>query len=664
MKPSKDLQEIYPGNSSLWKAITASVLAVTTLVLSPLIVCSLVIFVPYNKIKKWLDARQPSDRFAAHETKSSDATEFTMTSQYVTMRDGTRIAIDLYLPTQGSTFSCVLNQSRYHRSMSLRWPWRLLANDGRPFNFINSRYFKRMVQEGFAVVVMDVRGAGASFGKLEHPWSLTERQDSADILDWITKQSWSNGRVGLWGISYEAVAAYKTASLNHPAVKACVPMFIFYDMYNDIAAPGGVPQHFFTNKWLELTRFLDDNAFSSLPSMKAFGWLFFQGVTPASGNYHDLQEAIASQKDNWETPVNPKLNRDTPAGGNVTPSDLSLVNVLNDIQTAEVSMLFYTGWYDQTVRSSFQGFTAMPSHSKVVVGPWNHGGVLFYNPDTQFSKPTDCDHVEPILEFFHRHLDVSPTGTTAVAPEKGGVDYFMLGENRWHSSQAWPPTNVVRNVFYLSMEDRKLVTNSSNVQGGHHTWQSSSQQALGGVSRWQSTIEVFNPIKYTRWNKANHIIFATEPLDTPLKMVGTPVVTLWLTSTEPIAADIFIYLTVLTPSTGHVAYVTEGHFRASHAHEVDDSSDKLLPHVADPSVPRHSFLTADQRPVSANDPTRVRFGVLPIAYRVPPGSVLELRVVGHDSAHFVDVVPTRSMTLAATALHASSLSLPVVVDIA
>ncbi|RHZ38544.1 hypothetical protein DYB31_009835, partial [Aphanomyces astaci] len=66
---------------------------------------------------------------------------------------------------------------------------------------------------------------------------VLERQDSVDVVDWITRQPWSNGRVGLWGMSYEATAAYLTVSTHHPAIKACVPMYMFYDMYNDIASP-------------------------------------------------------------------------------------------------------------------------------------------------------------------------------------------------------------------------------------------------------------------------------------------------------------------------------------------------------------------------------------------------------------------------------------------
>ncbi|KAF0686705.1 Aste57867_21547 [Aphanomyces stellatus] len=666
MPPSKELQDIYPKNSFLWKALAASGLVSLTLVSAPVLVCFLVVYVPFNAIRTWCARPHPSDRFnAASSTRTkTPPPAFTMTSQYVTMRDGTRIAIDLYLPEKKDTVTslpCILHQSRYFRSIALRWPWRLFVNQGRPFNFINAGYFKRMLADGYAIVSMDVRGTGASFGSLAHPWSMDERLDSVDMLDWITRQPWSNGSVGLWGISYEGTAAYLTASMNHPAVRACVPMYMFYDMYNDIVAPGGIAQQFFTLKWQELTQHFDRNAFGDMPSMFGLGRLFFQGVAPASRDFQELEEAIAGHRANWNPSINPLLNRDTPTDGGITPGDLSLLHVVDAIQKAQVPMLFYSGWYDQTVRSALQGFATQPSHSKVIIGPWNHAGVRFWNPDTQHSQNSDCDHLMPVLAFLEAHLS-RPTHIAPPPPAlHAGIEYFSLGANRWHFSSQWPPLEVSRTTYYLSLQDRALVTDVSYVRGGSHSWDVSTQHALTGISRWQATIEVFKPMKYTGWHDANHVVFTSAPLETPLQMVGTATVTLWLSSSAPDSCDIFVYVTAIPPlssSRHHVSYVTEGHFRAIHAQEVaSDDASGVIPHNPDPAVPRHSYLTANVRPVVES--TQVRFGLLPIAYRFEAGWSVQVRLVGHDNAHFVDVAPARTTTLTATALQLASLSLPI-----
>lgn len=76
------------------------------------------------------------------------------------------------------------------------------------------------MRAGFAVVVVDVRGTGASDEVWSGPWSADEVQDMRAILDWIVAQPWSNGAVGATGVSYEGTTAQLTAGLGHPALKA------------------------------------------------------------------------------------------------------------------------------------------------------------------------------------------------------------------------------------------------------------------------------------------------------------------------------------------------------------------------------------------------------------------------------------------------------------
>ncbi|RHY46943.1 hypothetical protein DYB30_010541 [Aphanomyces astaci] len=416
-----------------------------------------------------------------------------MTSQYITTTDGTRIAIDLYLPTDSTCASpraCILTQTRYFRSISLRWPWRLLANQGRPFSFLHTRYYEGMLGAGYAVVAMDIRGTGASFGTVLHPHVL-ERQDSVDVVDWITRQPWSNGRVGLWGMSYEATAAYLTVSTHHPAIKACVPMYMFYDMYNDIASP---------------------------------------------------------------------------------------------------------------------------------------------------------------------------------ATFTGAIEYFTLGDNTWRVATSWPPPHTTRRDFFLSMNDRALVTDVRAIQPGSCTWNVECQRNLGGVSRWQATIDVYEPMQYHGWHAANHVVFTSLPFDHSVTIVGTPILTLWLASAAaPHSGDVFVYVTLVTQDSD-VVYVTEGQCRAAHAPQDGAGGSMsrqssptyldLVPHNPDPDVPRHSFYERDRRPIPAC--TKVTFGLLPIAFQAPRKARLQVRICGHDAKHFTQVDPTRTMELTADATACvSSLSLPI-----
>ena len=93
---------------------------------------------------------------------------------------------------------------------------------------------------GYAVVVVDVRGTGASFGTRDSFRSPREREDSREIADWIVAQPWSDGRIGATGISYPGAASDFLASTGHAAVRAIAPLFAVWDTYADNYYPGGI----------------------------------------------------------------------------------------------------------------------------------------------------------------------------------------------------------------------------------------------------------------------------------------------------------------------------------------------------------------------------------------------------------------------------------------
>lgn len=105
-----------------------------------------------------------------------------------------------------------------------------------------------LLAAGYAIVAMDVRGTGASFGQWRYPWHESERLDSLFVVDWITAQPWSDGNVCLYGISYDCNAALftlaaegqrRSAQGGKPTpIKAVAALYPFFDLYRDVAAPG------------------------------------------------------------------------------------------------------------------------------------------------------------------------------------------------------------------------------------------------------------------------------------------------------------------------------------------------------------------------------------------------------------------------------------------
>jgi uncharacterized protein len=132
-------------------------------------------------------------------------------SLYVPMRDGVQTAIDVVLPKElraDQKVPTIFKFSSFGRA----------AADGSV-----SEEDRFWVQHGFARVLVDERGTGASFGK--SCYGPVMIPDLYDIVDWVVKQPWSNGRVGAIGISVEGNAAELLAATHHPAVRAVAPWF-------------------------------------------------------------------------------------------------------------------------------------------------------------------------------------------------------------------------------------------------------------------------------------------------------------------------------------------------------------------------------------------------------------------------------------------------------
>src|ERR1700752_4859438 len=113
--------------------------------------------------------------WSARQPRRSQYRGMRYSSCYLTMRDGVRIAVNVYLPagvTSGARLPAMLNQTRYHRSMELRLPFRLLLG-GKPFHHIPStaQCRRRFVANGYVGVDVDARGSGASFGSRRCEWS-------------------------------------------------------------------------------------------------------------------------------------------------------------------------------------------------------------------------------------------------------------------------------------------------------------------------------------------------------------------------------------------------------------------------------------------------------------------------------------------------------------
>lgn len=347
-------------------------------------------------------------------------------SCYVTMRDGVRIAIDLYLPaglTSAARLPAILHQTRYYRSLQLRWPLRMLLG-GKPLQHIaaDKRRRRRFVASGYAWVDVDVRGSGASFGARVCEWSSDEIRDGAEIVDWIVRQPWCNGTVAALGNSYDGTSAELLLVNQHPAVRVIAPCFSLFDVYTDIAFPGGIHAAWFTDTWGRYNEALDRNALHEV-----VGWwakLPVTGMQPVQedrdrslrdgaiaahrGNYdvHQIAGSLTfrddvSASDPYRGQPDARLE---PIGTPIESGSINLIsphNYWRDVQASGAAIYSYSGWFDGGyAHAAIKRFlTVSTPGSHLILGPWNHTGGWRVDPLRGLSRP-DFDHDGELLRFI------------------------------------------------------------------------------------------------------------------------------------------------------------------------------------------------------------------------------------------------------------------------
>ena len=166
----------------------------------------------------------------------------------VKLRDGVRIYIDIYRPADqhdDHSLPALLGWSPYGKHNTadrLPWPAAGVApgwiSRYTAFEAPDPMFWCR---HGFAVVYPDPRGAWYSEGELRHG-GMGEAQDCFDLIQWLGRQSWSNGRVGMTGVSYLAAIQWQVAPLRPPCLAALNPCEGFSDWYREFAYHGGIPE--------------------------------------------------------------------------------------------------------------------------------------------------------------------------------------------------------------------------------------------------------------------------------------------------------------------------------------------------------------------------------------------------------------------------------------
>lgn len=582
--------------------------------------------------------------------------DYARTSRYLEMRDGVKIAVDVCLPVglAGERVPTIMRQTRYFRRFALSPALRLALSESTldPMNAPMRRLF---TSRGYAWVDVDARGSGASFGERPCPWYLDgEVADGAEIAEWISKQPWSNGRVGSTGVSYDGTTADFLAVTAHPAVRAIVPRFSLWDVYTDVAFPGGLHSSYFTRAWETANGALDRNAPGEMVALiymlqahgmlepglarqidrpwvkDALSWFFTSalgGVAPVDedADRRELYRALASHAENFdvhEGAVKMTFRDDSPDNARIQGETIDYFSPHSYAdRLGDVAVLSYGGWFDggyagaATRRHS--ALAGRGLDSRLLLGPWVHGGQLDLDPEAPGPRAA-FDHSAELLRFFDQHL--SPEH--AVPSDAARVRYFMMGEGSWRTTSEWPPPEARAFTLWFG-EGRKL--GSTAARAGEDVFDVDVHVGSGKRSRWRTLLCPFLHADGKGRSRYGYLVYESEPLERDLVVAGSPVLVLALRSSAPDAA-VVAYLEDVTP-TGEARLLTEGELRTVHATRLVDDGEG-------PPRVQASYRRADALRLEPSQLATHAIELLPLAAVFRRGHRVRLSLGGADVDHF------------------------------
>jgi predicted acyl esterase len=542
--------------------------------------------------------------------------EYAVTSQYVQVSDGTKLAMDLYRP-KGKTSGNVIDDPLPVIWMHTPYNRRHSNNKGALTVESYPGTAARLVKYGYVVATVDFRGLYASYGHNEAfnrgEWITAARRDAYDITEWLAGQPWSNGNIGMWGCSATGGSQLQAATTAPPHLKAIFPMSCEFDVYS-FRVPGGMAPDQGTR-----TR-----AMSSQEARDA-------AAVPvdADTDRSQLNEAIAEHAGTVENPGYAPY-RDSFADAITDPTSQpwwiksSPHTYLEEINDSNIAMYLAANWDEgPTKHGAFFTFNNAANPAKLIVGPAGHCGWL------AVEKQTGFDITVEERRFFDYWLKGIDNGIMDEDP----VYYYTYNApagSEWRSAGQWPLPDEKRVQYYLG--DGSL----------------SSMEPTGYDQKDEVTVAYdVTPDNMT----AKGLLYETAPLTSDVQLTGHPTINLWVSSTAT-DGDFIATIQDAAPDGTAASYNVHGRLRAS-LRKLQNAPYNNL------GLPWHGFYQADVTPLVPGEPVELTFEILPISMVIKAGHRIRLVM------HFADrttprLDPAPKVTIYRDATHRSYLTLPII----
>jgi predicted acyl esterase len=393
------------------------------------------------------------------------------------MRDGVKLATDVYLPDQEGPFPVVFIRTPYNRVMG-------------------AGFAPEAAKRGIVLVVQDTRGRFASEGDNfafdADAWG--ERQDGLDTINWIVKQPWCNGKIGTFGGSALSITTLLLAGTGTPHLEAQVLPVGAPNLY-EVVYKGGVFRKSLVEDWIRISKFSP-------------GALALWVSHPAYDDY-------------WK-------HRD-------------LTGRYSRINAAAVHLggwydIFAQGTIDSFKGYQYRGGPRARGRQKLIMGPWTHGILTEKSGQLTFPKANKPpSRATDSWSWLETHLK----GIDPGFDQEPAITYYVMGDafdktapgNVWRTSKIWPLPEA-RQLKYFLHADRSLSIQKPGTDSplGFTYDPRNPSPTVGGI---QLSIPA-GPMEQSKVeSRSDVLLFSTGPIVEPVEVTGRVQARLWIASDCP-----------------------------------------------------------------------------------------------------------------------------------
>ena len=531
-------------------------------------------------------------------------------SLYVPMRDGVRLAVRISQPA--------LHGAAAPGRFPVIWQHTITSDESGPSSDAEAGYraVPSLTEYGYVVVQVARRGNGQSFGVRRGYNDRTEDDDAYEMTEWLARQPWSNGTVGIYGCSNTGDAAMHALSARPPHLKAVFAGCFSWSKF-DAFHRGGI----YAQWGVGITRSVEQDMM----------------LPPVDGDESRTLLRQAAEEHQASTNL-PELWKGMPYRDSFSPLvasrfwyEGSISSFAQKLRESGTALYIQGGWHDELRDQGLITWLNYP-RAHLLIGPWAH----CLNPGFEL--------LQEIHRFFDTYLKGLPTGMQTEPP----IHYFLqqpAGGGQWRTAERWPLDTQPRRRWYLA--DLQLQASAPSVASVLAFDVDASERCPnsgpnGGIGPYMQ------PCHHDHQGAS----FSGAALEAPLTVIGHPIVQLYVQVSTP-DAHVFAYLEDVAPD-GSVQVVTEGRLRVS------TRAQHTAP-WAMPDLPWHRGWAEDELPSGADETVPLSFDLMPTAYVFAAGHRVALTITGYDYRESAPRSDQVSIRVHSAPDQASVLELPVLV---